>query len=213
MGGGSSKAYRLPADLPDRKLLKPVHHYYGKCKPASPEGKDLGLSEVYEDWIFPVSDAKRAVLLPRWRAFKFAGMTLYWAWDAYSMANNAWDENPKVQKLITRDQFTKLVNNMNAVLKNCSPREQRCEDLMVKVISQIAQETSPDLTLVMHIHKYAGDLAGDAIIEHVFFTIDMIYGTVPPKNSAASAAAAGGSPVAPTITANSDAGPTLAAVS
>jgi hypothetical protein len=65
MGGGASKKYTIPADLPSSLLVKPLRHYYGKCKPTSPDGKDLGLQEVFEDWTFPVSDARKVVLLPR----------------------------------------------------------------------------------------------------------------------------------------------------
>jgi hypothetical protein len=127
------------------------------------------------------------------------------------MDNSAWAGSPEVQKVMTEQQFQRLVDNMNAVLASNSPRDENCEKLLIKVVSQIDQETGPDLSLVLHIHKYAGDLAGDAILEHVYFSVDMVHNKETGISAGASVLSPTGSAAPADSAADSNAGPKLAA--
>ena len=107
------------------------------------------------------------------RAFTLLNLKLYEDWDPFQMAGNAWRENPKIQSLVKEEVFNQLVADMNAVLAKYTPRHRKAEELLVKLVSK-ANNEHVDVNFGLHIHKYAGDLAGDAIIEHVLYSVDMI---------------------------------------
>ena len=114
-------------------------------------------------------------------------LKLYEDWDPFQMAGNAWRENPKIQSLVKEEVFNQLVADMNAVLAKYTPRDRKTEELMIKLVSK-ANNEHVDVNFGLHIHKYAGDLAGDAIIEHVLYSVDMIIadGALPAESVPAS---------------------------
>jgi hypothetical protein len=91
------------------------------------------------------------------------------------MEQTAWEECPPIHKQITKEQFERLVWNMNMVLKKYMSDSKECEDLLVRVVSQMMQETSPDLFISLHKWHYAEATGGDAVIDRIYWSIDLTH--------------------------------------
>ena len=96
--------------------------YYGKRKPASPDGDDAGLQEIYSCWRFPVSEAKTIHVLPKWR-----NQVKFWEenWDPRNLDTTY----PKVLEShgITEKAYLEILTPMNKILQGYFPFQSKSQ--------------------------------------------------------------------------------------
>jgi hypothetical protein len=190
MGGGGSKKYQIQPDfgeLPLRGLVKIHNHYYGKCKPAAPDGGDEGLKEIFNLWEFPKDTDTRLCFVPTFRPYKFGGITFYDDWDPRRLSADGHHTHPNITKYISKETLNKILAECNIVLRDNPLFSDECQGLISRIVTREQNKNKDILTWALHCHRCASELAGNAMMEHVYFSIDVTINTIAAASEAAAA--------------------------
>jgi hypothetical protein len=128
-------------------------------------------------WEFPQDTHTRLCIGPTYRPYRFAGVTIYNDWDPRLLNGDGYRNHPAIGTFISEESLTQFLADCNAVLKDSLP-VMSLESMMSRIVTQAQIKNTPQLTWQLHCHRYAAELAGSAIMEHMYFTVDIVINQV-----------------------------------
>jgi len=184
MGSAPSTRYPKSAHMGNVKhgLADCVASYYGKRKPACPDGDDTGLQEIYTCWNFPVSTGNIIHVLPRWR-----NKVSFWEenWDPKNLETSYL---PQLKSHgISEEAYQQILAPINQILSSYFPFQTHAEMIgkapngesgsfyLVEIRKRLRQATNDysQTQWSLRVHKYANEGAGNLFTENIYHSIQI----------------------------------------